>query len=49
MGAPDRFEFRFTKFLGLGIGVESFPYSLSISLVLPFLCIDIGLGKAYTD
>lgn len=49
MGAPDRFEFRFTTFFGIGIGAEKFPYSLSITIVLPFMCIDIGLGKPYTE
>ena len=49
MGAPDRLDFHFTKFLGFGIAVDTFPYTISISIVLPFFTVEIGLGKPYTE
>lgn len=49
MGAPDRLEFHFTKFLGFGVAVDTFPYAVSISIVLPFFTVEIGLGKPYTE
>jgi hypothetical protein len=49
MGAPDRIDFHFSKFIGFGIGVDTFPYAVSISIVVPFLTIAIGLGKPYTE
>jgi hypothetical protein len=49
MGAPDRIYFEFTKFLGFGIAVDTFPYVVSISIVIPFVTLNIGLGKPYTE
>lgn len=49
MGAPDRIEFQFTKFLGFGIAVNTFPYAVNISIVIPFISLHIGLGKPYTE
>jgi hypothetical protein len=49
MGAPDRLDFYFTKFFGFGIGVDTFPYAISISIVIPFVTFTIGLGKPYTE
>ena len=48
MGAPNRVEFYFTKFIGLGIGFDTFPYAVNITIMIPFLTIDVGLGKPYT-
>ena len=45
MGAPNRVEFYFTKFIGLGIGFNTFPYAVNITIMIPFLTIDVGLGK----
>lgn len=47
MGAPDRVEFYFTKFIGFGIGVDTFPYAFNITIMIPFVTMDIGLGKPY--
>lgn len=49
MGAPDRLEFYFTKFLGFGIAIDTFPYAVSIAISLPFFIVVIGLGKPYTE
>jgi hypothetical protein len=49
MGAPSRVNLYFTKFLGFGVAFDTFPYSLNISLVMPFITIDIGFGESYTD
>ena len=48
MGAPNRLEFYFNKMFGLGIGVDTFPYQFNITIMLPFLTMDVGLGKPYT-
>ena len=48
MGAPSRIEFYLTKFFGLGIGFDTFPYAVNITIMIPFLTIDVGLGKPYT-
>ena len=49
MGAPDRFQIVFRKYIGLGIGWDNFPYAVCVMIDLPFIGIAIGLGKAYTD
>lgn len=49
MGAPDRISFQFTKFLGFGIAIDTFPYAVSIDIVIPFFTLSIGLGKPYTE
>ena len=48
MGAPSRISYCFNGFIGIGIGVNTFPYAFNITLVLPFISIDVGLGKPYT-
>lgn len=48
MGAPKRVEVYFTKFVGFGIAIDTFPYALNITVMIPFITIDIGLGKPYT-
>jgi hypothetical protein len=49
MGAPDRISFQFTKFLGLGLAIDTFPYAINIAIVIPFFSLYIGLGKPYTE
>ena len=49
MGAPDRISFQFTKFLGLGLAIDTFPYAMNIAIVIPFFTLYIGLGKPYTE
>jgi hypothetical protein len=47
MGAPDRITINTNKFIGIGIGFDTFPYTITIYINIPFLCIQIGLGKPY--
>ena len=49
MGAPKRFEVIVTKVIGFGFSVDKFPYAVSITIFIPLLAIDIGLGKPYTE
>lgn len=49
MGAPERFQIHFCKYIGFGIGFDTFPYAYFISINLPLISIAIGLGKPYTE
>jgi hypothetical protein len=49
MGAPNRISFQFTKFLGLGLAVDTFPYAVNIAIVIPLFTLYLGLGKPYTE
>jgi hypothetical protein len=49
MGAPNRITINLNKVLGIGISLDNFPYKYNISIYLPFISINIGLGKPYTE
>ena len=49
MGAGPRFSVDFVRFLGVGISYSDMPYEYTIFIELPFISIQIGLGKSYTE
>jgi len=48
MGAGNRIEINFIKFIGIGFYLDNHPYDISICISIPFVEIHIGLGKPYT-
>jgi hypothetical protein len=45
MGNEGRFRVFFEKHVGFGIRWDSWCYALDISIALPFVTFNIGLGK----